>query len=98
MCIQGVCTASVKAPVGDCLFPDEPVRSTELDILGITLPNSVMSCNEVIEYSINTLKYTSNSLCSISYFKGLCCNSCKSIFAFHFYNTMKTKIKSFAFK
>ena len=89
MCIQGVCTASVKAPVSDCLFPDEPVRSAQFNLYSITLPNSVMSCNEVIEYSINTLGYTSDTLCSNSYFKGLCCNSCRSIFEFHFYNTVK---------
>jgi len=79
MCIQGVCTTSSKAPTGDCLFPDEPVRSAQFDLFRFTLPNSVMSCNEVIDYSINTLKYKPDNLCSDSYFKGICCNSCKSI-------------------
>ena len=78
MCIQGVCTVSAKAPTSDCLFADEPVRSVQFNIYGITLPNSIMSCNEVIEYSINTLSYTSDDLCLNSNFKARCCNSCKS--------------------
>ena len=84
MCIQGVCTSSVKAPIGDCLFADEPVRSVQFNLNGITLPNSVMSCSEVIDYSIKSLNYPSDNLCSDSYFKGLCCNACKSKFLFLF--------------
>ena len=79
MCIQGICTNSPTAPTGDCLFPDDVLRqSLSYGIFGFSLPNAVMTCQEVIDYTINSLSYSSTSLCSNPSFKNMCCNTCKS--------------------
>ena len=79
ICIQGQCTSSSSALTGDCLFPDDVLRQGfSYGIFGFRLPNAVMTCQELIDYTVNTLRYSSTFLCSIPSFKNMCCNTCKS--------------------
>lgn len=84
MCIQGVCTNSAIAPTGDCLFADDLMRSNVFgNFFGFSFPSPVMSCQELIDYSINSLKYPPGFLCQNSFFKTPCCNTCKSCKTFN---------------
>ena len=81
ICLKGYCVSNDAAPKGDCLFPEDIFRASlfKKKEFNFDLPNEVMTCQEVIEYSIKNLAYSPSQLCtSNNMFKLRCCHTCKS--------------------
>lgn len=66
---------SAKAPTGDCLFGDEVITQQSISI---PLESAQVTCQQAFDI-IESRNQSASGYCADSYFRGMCCQSCKSI-------------------
>ena len=82
MCLNGMCTSSPLAPVGDCIFGDDVIVNGD-NLLNIILTSPQMTCPVAIDYvssGVNEPAQFGPAYCFKPDFYQTCCNTCKSTF------------------